>query len=135
MKISIIALSVLFVCSSCTASGVKVNPNRINDFTVGKSTCDDVLASLGPPTQRYTKPDDDMTRWLYTYAGVQARPENFIPVVNAFAGGVDVESSVVGFRFTKDCILEKTIYSTSGMGGGRNLESVNQERKPVREVK
>ena len=49
MKISIIALSVLFACSSCTASGVKVNPNRINDFTVGKSTCDDVLASLGPP--------------------------------------------------------------------------------------
>jgi hypothetical protein len=114
---------------------VKVNPNRINDFTVGKSTCDDVLAALGPPTQRNTKPDDDMTRWLYTYTGAQARPESFIPLVSAFAGGVDVESNVVGFRFTKDCVLEKTIYSTSGMGTGTNLESVSQERKSVREVK
>jgi hypothetical protein len=134
MKTRIIVIFVLLTLSGCVASGVKVNPARINDFTVGKSTCDDVSAALGSPTQRYTKADDDMTRWLYTYAAAQSRPLNFVPLVGAFAGGFDVESSVVGFRFTKDCILEKTSYSTSGMGGGRNLEGVSQERKSVREV-
>lgn len=123
----------MLVLSGCASSGVKVDPSKVNDFTVGRSTCADVQAALGNPTQRY-RLSDEKIRWVYSYASVQARPETFIPIVGAFVGGADTESTMVGFRFSKDCILEKTISSESSLGTGTNLEGMSQDRKPVREV-
>jgi hypothetical protein len=118
---------------ACASSGVKVDPSKVNDFTVGKSTCADVQAELGNPTQRYQLADEKI-RWVYSYAAVQAHPETFIPIVGAFVGGADTETTMVGFRFSKNCILEKTISAESGTGTGTNLEGIGQDRKDTREV-
>jgi len=127
----------LLQLAACASTGVRVDPAKINDFTVGKSTCEDVKAALGHPTQRSSavggKSGKDIIIWKYTYSAFQAHPENFIPIVNAFASGADVESSVVVFVFYKDgCVLAGTRYAESDMGTGGNLEGVTQGRKDTR---
>lgn len=132
-------LILLFLMSACSSSGVKVDSSKLDQFTVGKSTCDDVLTALGNPTQRITaiggKTGKDLILWAYSYSAAQSHPENFVPVIGAFIGGVDVETKSVGFLFYKNgCVLAKTSYSQSDIGSGTNLESVSQSRKDTRVV-
>ena len=137
----LIALGCALALSACASSGVKVDPSKLDQFTVGKSTCAEVRAALGQPKQQVKTIGGDTKReilvWKYSYAGVQSHPENFIPVVGAFVGGVDTESSVVMLVFYTDhgCVLAGTRYATSGMGTGTNLEGLAQERKDTTEVK
>ena len=42
----------------------------------------------------------------YVYFSSQVRPEIFIPIVGAFAGGADVENSMVTMTFDKKDILQ-----------------------------
>lgn len=125
--------------SGCAASGVKVDPAKAESFQPGISTCADVRAVLGAPTQTQTTQStythQEVVVWIYSFAGAQAHPENFIPVVNLFASGADAETSTVAFVFYRaNCVLAKTGYATSGMGSGSNLESITLKRNGPREV-
>ncbi|NDA63118.1 MAG: hypothetical protein EBX50_13925 [Chitinophagia bacterium] len=73
------------VLAACSSSGVKVDPNKLSGFEKGKTTYSEVIDTLGSPTQVMTL-DDGRKIVTYSYYGVQARPESFVPIVGAFVG-------------------------------------------------
>jgi hypothetical protein len=119
--------------AGCASSGAKVTQSAMLQFTAGLSTCGDVRARLGEPNVMMPSAENpSKIVWIYAYSAAQSHPENFIPVVGAFAGGLDHEATVAAFRFTSDCVLDTTRYASLNSGSGMNLEAVAQDRKDTR---
>jgi hypothetical protein len=45
---------------------------------------------------------------VYSYAAVQAQPQNFIPIINRVASGYDTKKSAVAFNFDAQGVLTHT---------------------------
>jgi hypothetical protein len=58
---------------------------------------------------------------IYSYAAMQARPQNFIPYIGPFISGYDTKSSAVAFTFNARGVLAETSSSQSNVGIGANL--------------
>jgi outer membrane protein assembly factor BamE (lipoprotein component of BamABCDE complex) len=113
--IVIIGLSLLL--NGCAASGVQVKEEQLAAFEKGKTTLQDVVATLGTPTGKTLMPDG--SRMIsYTYAQAQARPATFIPIVGAFVGGIDARSNSVVLTFDQRGILKSTMSSSHQQGTG-----------------
>lgn len=116
-------LALLLIITGCASVGREVKSDQLAGFAKGKTTINDVKASLGQPTMT-TITSDGKRQINYTFAHSQARPESFIPIVGLFVGGADVRSSAVNFTFDKDGLLEDYTQSESnqsvgtGFGGG-----------------
>lgn len=123
----------LLLLASCASSGVKVDQSSMAQFHKGQTTYADVVSALGKPSQSGL--DDTGNRMIaYSYMSAQARPESFIPIVGAFVGGVDSETSTATFFFDAHGVLVKSSQSEGGMGVGTGFEGISQDRKSVREV-
>ncbi len=102
--------------AACGAqSGTKVEQSQVQQFEVGKTTYDEVVVTLGPPTSSSISSDGTRTA-VYSYAEYRTRPETFIPFAGAFIGGADTETSSATFMFDRDNVL--TSYSASEGGSG-----------------
>jgi len=110
--------------AGCVASGVKVDEKQLSGFQKGKTTYSDVIAQLGTPTSS-TLRSDGVRTVAYSYVQAQARPESFIPIVGAFAGGADSRASFVVLVFDADGVLTSFTSSTAQYGMGTGLESGN----------
>jgi len=64
----------------------------------------------------------------YTWVSAQARPESFIPLVGAFVGGADSESSILQLKFDSDETLKYYTVSNSKIGAGSGFEAYSQDR-------
>jgi outer membrane protein assembly factor BamE (lipoprotein component of BamABCDE complex) len=133
MNKTILAATMAVLLSGCASSGVKVDPDKLSQFTPGKTTYADVVEQFGKPTTRVITGTGE-TILVYAYLSAQARPETFIPIVGAFAGGADVESTSVSLTFDRHGILERTAGQSTGQGTGTGFEAMSQDRKSVREV-
>lgn len=123
----------LFLLASCASSGVKIDQTSMAQFHKGQTTYADVIAALGKPSQSGL--DDSGNRTIsYIYMSAQARPESFIPVIGAFVGGIDSETSSASFFFDARGVLIKSAQNEGGMGYGTGFEGISQDRKSVREV-
>lgn len=120
--------------TACASAGVKVDPQKVAAFQKGKTTYSEVVEALGRPTTQ-TNLDNGNRIISYSYFGIQAHPENFIPYIGAFVGGSDTETTMVSMTFDRKDILRSVTSSQTGMGSGRGFEAVSQERKDTREVK
>jgi hypothetical protein len=76
--------------------------------------------------------DNGETDLVYSYFGVQAHAENFIPIVGAFAQGYDTENTTASFKCNAAGVLVKMDYIGGGQGTGANVESVTQSRNDTR---
>lgn len=129
----IVALTIITGLTACTSAGVKVDQEKMAQFHKGQTTYNDVITAFGKPSRSMV--DDSGNRTIaYIYTSTQARPETFIPIVGAFVGGADTESSSATFSFDKQGLLTKSAQSQGGFGVGMGLEGMSQDRKSVREV-
>jgi len=113
------ALWIAGVLAGCSATGVKVSEQQAQAFQVGKSTYNDVVATLGAPTS--TTLANGTRTAVYTYAAFRSQPQNFIPYLGPLVAGYDTQSSVVTFTFDQNGVLTGTTSTQGGAGVGANL--------------
>jgi hypothetical protein len=115
-------LSVCLCCTACVAAGTQVRENQLSQFHKGRSTEADVEAALGAPNQNMLLPDG--SRMIcYTYVRSTSRPENFIPYVGAFVGGMDTHSNSTCFQFADNGLLKGYTCNSTQSGAGYGLEA------------
>ena len=117
----------LLVLAACASAGVKVDQAKLSQLHKGKSTYNEVIETLGQPTQTMVADNGDKTIH-YTYFSTQARPESFIPYVGAFVGGADMENSHVTLTFDHRDVLKSYASSQGATGAGTGFEAYSQPR-------
>jgi hypothetical protein len=83
----------LALLAGCGTSGVQVSAEQAAKIERGVSTEADVRAALGAPTGVSVVNGQRML--VYSGASYGIRPQSFIPIVGAFAGGADWRASHV----------------------------------------
>lgn len=128
------AAVLVIALSACASTGVKVTEDQTSGFAPGQTTRQEVLSKLGKPTMQTRLPDG--TRLVqYAYAESSVRASTFIPIVGAFVGGADMNTSSVQIRFDAQDRLIDMSHSEGEMGSGTGFAagspapSVNQPRK------
>lgn len=116
--------------AACMTTGHKADPAKVQSLKKGETTYSEVLQLLGKPTTESFNADGSHVL-MYTYVSSQARPETFIPIVGAFVGGADVETSLTYLVFDKTGTLQTYSASNGGNGVGTGLEAYSQGRKSV----
>lgn len=124
----IVPAFILIALAACMSSGVRVDPSRLADLRKGETTAEQVMVLLGRPTSILSKSDG--TRMLtYSYSEARADAASYIPIIGAFAGGVDGRHSMVLLRFdARDKLIDYTTTQSvirSELGGSR-VESQTQ---------
>jgi len=104
------------------STGTKVDTAQIQQFQKGATTYDQVVAALGDPTSVSTASDGKKAA-VYSYAQSKIRPESFIPYVGLVAGGADVKSTAVVFRFDANERLVDYSSTMSNAGAGYGFEA------------
>lgn len=107
----------LLLLAGCASVGREIPKEKLASFTKGRTTLNEVVRELGPPTSEATTGDGKHVI-AYVFAHAQARPESFIPIVGAFVGGADSRSTYASFTFNESGVLEDYLYSTSSTGAG-----------------
>jgi outer membrane protein assembly factor BamE (lipoprotein component of BamABCDE complex) len=114
----------------CAAAGVQVSDQQAASFKVGKSTYGDVVAALGPPTSTITSSNGKRSA-VYSYAAVQARPQNYIPYIGPFISAYDTKASAVTFEFDARGVLTSTSSTQGAAGIGANLAAGSVQPAPI----
>src|SRR5262249_5770169 len=116
----------------CSVAQRRASKFRISkaSFKAGKSTYGDVVAALGPPTSTTTSSNGKRSA-VYSYAAVQARPQNFIPYIGPFISGYDTKSSAVTFEFDARGVLTSTSSTQGTAGIGANLAAGSVQPAPI----
>jgi len=120
--------------SACASTGVRVTDDQISQFKEGQTTKQEVVAVLGQPTMTMRNADGT-TMVMYTYAEARTRASAFIPIVGAFAGGMDTRSNSVVLTFDQQGVLQSTSSSSSEYGTATGIAvdaggpAVDQPRK------
>src|SRR5690554_6309650 len=107
----IAAIAAALILAGCASSGVRVTDDQMSQFKEGQTTKQDVIAALGQPTTTMRN-SDGTTMVMYTYSEARTRGSTFIPIVGAFAGGVDTRSSNVVLTFDQRGVLQSTSSSS-----------------------
>ncbi|WP_322997957.1 outer membrane protein assembly factor BamE domain-containing protein [Castellaniella sp.] len=129
------ALISTFILSACAATGVKVTDDQLSQFHEGQTTKQEVIAALGQPTTTMRNADGT-TMVMYTYSEARTRASTFIPIVGAFAGGVDSRASTAVLTFDQNGVLKSTSTSASQYGTATGIAVdggapvTDQPRKP-----
>jgi hypothetical protein len=116
----VLVLGLSGLLAGCAASGVKVTEQQAQSFQVGRSTYNDVVATLGAPTQT-TVQSNGIRVAAYSYSAVRSQPQNFIPYLGPLVAGYDHENSAVTFTFDQAGVLTGTSSTQGGAGIGANL--------------
>ena len=109
------AILAALLLSACASSGVRVTDDQLSQFKEGQTTKQEVITALGQPTTTIRNADGT-TMIMYTYAEARTRGSTFIPIVGAFAGGMDTRSNNVVMTFDRQGILQNTSSSSSQYG-------------------
>jgi outer membrane protein assembly factor BamE (lipoprotein component of BamABCDE complex) len=119
---SLFLIIALFALSACVSMGTKVDQEKVSQFETGKTTYVEVIQQLGKPTQ--STMNSDGTRTLtYMYMQSQLKAANFIPVVGAFVGGTESETTTVTLNFDKNSLLTDYTASEGDTSVGTGITS------------
>ena len=122
----VVALAIL---TGCVSSGRKLDPDRVDQIRKGVTTRAGVLELLGSPDQMTRDGNGNVTMfWQFTKA--TAKATNFIPVVNLFAGGADIQNQSVVVVIGANGIVTDLQYSSGGTEIGENLEAGSDAETP-----
>src|SRR6185437_1258122 len=100
-------MTIVLLLSACGGvnQGRKIDTNQVSKFQTGKTTYEQVIATMGTPAS--IQNHSDGTRVLiYVHTQAAPRPATFVPVVGLFAGGADVQQQSVIFTFDRDGVLK-----------------------------
>lgn len=104
------AVLVAAVMSGCASVGVQQlkdeSASTVSEKIIkGKSTKDDVRKAFGDPTETsFTDGGNELWRYKYTHS--TSKPQNFIPVINLFASGADVDKKELVVFFDDNGIVK-----------------------------
>jgi hypothetical protein len=89
-----IALLLVAILAGCASVGTKVDPAKVATLKPGVSTEQDVIATLGQPTQTALLPDGSKAL-SYVHATATVPPTFFIPLVGPMLGTTETHSDSV----------------------------------------
>ena len=102
IKLHVSVVVFLFLLQGCGGSyGKKVNEYEASKIEPEKTTKEQVVQYLGEPASK-TKTSNGCEIWTYIHGSTKVRPETYIPVVGAFAGGADTASESFIVNFSQD---------------------------------
>ena len=93
-----------------TSVGKKIDPETLQQIKEGVTTEQEVIKLLGKPFMK-TLTSDGKTIMMYQYTKVKNRPENYIPIVNIFASGMDMRQQIVTVLIDKSGNVEKYTFN------------------------
>lgn len=121
-------LSAGLICTACAAGGTQVKESQLSAFQKGKTTDQEVVATLGQPNVNSLLPDG-ARMMCYSYSQMAVRPQTFIPLVGGFIGGADMKSTSTCFQFAANGILKEYTTTASQIGSGSGLASGIQDSR------
>lgn len=111
----------------CASVGRKIDVDAIDKIEKGVSTQADVRALIGAPETITT--NDGKTTYNYLYSRARAKTTSYIPVVNHFAGGADVQTQSLMVIFDENGVVEKVISSMGATEAGWGAEAASKNQK------
>jgi len=121
MRLSLIVAMALTL-SGCVATGRKVTQQQVSEFKEGKTTYQEVINKLGPPTSSTV--NSDGTRSItYSYAQHQQSAVSYFPYVGGLMGGSESESSHTFLHFDKNGVLTQYTSNEGKTSTGTGLIS------------
>src|SRR5208283_6056679 len=129
MKKIVTLLAIIIFLTGCVTMGRQIDASAVDKIIQGKTTRDEVIALLGPPST-VSKNSNGTMVFVYSYVSATPKPESFIPLVGVFVSGSNVESQMVSVTFGGNNIV-KNVTSTysamessmNGVTGGNALEN------------
>jgi outer membrane protein assembly factor BamE (lipoprotein component of BamABCDE complex) len=118
-------ISILLIVG-CATVGRKIDQAAVDKIQKGVSTREDVRGLVGSPDHVSREAGGDET-WSYIYIRSAVKGESFIPIVGAFAGGVNTQQQSVAVVFGQDGKVSKVI---SNYGGTSLDEGLSAGGKP-----
>jgi len=105
------------VMTACASTGVQQLKDESSDsvsekIIKGKSTKDDVRGAFGDPTET-SFTDSGKEIWRYKYSHSTSKPQNFIPLVNLFTSGADVDKKELVVFFDDEGIVKNYAMQSS----------------------
>lgn len=125
MKNSLILIGVVLGLAGCSSSGTQVSMTTASKFKEGVTTEKEIVAVLGKPSS--VTMASGQKSIVYAGGQCQTKATTFIPVIGAFAGGVDCQSSSVIFMIDGNGVAQKIIYSGREFGS-RNGPTVTDQK-------
>ena len=125
MKKTLKLLLVIVIATGCASVGRKIDQTAVDRIKKGTTTTDEVFKSLGSPDQTIRIGNGDVT-FQYLYVRATAKPESFIPVVGAFAGGANVQNQMVMVTFGPDGIVKEIVSSYGATESGFGASSASK---------
>ncbi len=101
-----IVLVAVFSLVGCATVGKPIDQNKTSQIKEGVTTEQEVISILGNPYMK-TLSSDGKIIMLYQYTKVKNRASNFIPVVNIFSSGMDMQQQMLTVLINKDGKVEK----------------------------
>jgi hypothetical protein len=100
----------------CASSGRGIDNAAIDRFLIDQTTEREVIATLGPPTGRFSDTSFGLHGIAYNYLHIHTRAATFIPVVGLFAGGTDATMQSASFSFSADGVLRHFGHNDTNVG-------------------
>jgi len=110
---NLILLSTLVLLVGCATVGKPIDQNKISQIKENVTTEQEVIGILGNPYMK-TLSSDGKIIMLYQYVKVKNRASNFIPVVNIFSSGMDMQHQMLTILINKDGKVDKYTMNDSG---------------------
>jgi outer membrane protein assembly factor BamE (lipoprotein component of BamABCDE complex) len=119
-------LLALLLITGCVSMGRKLDQDAVNRIHEGKTTRDEVVQWLGSPDQ--TTRVGETTTFEYHFMRASAKPEGFIPIVGAFAGGMNTQNQMVSVTFDNRGIVRQLMTSGGGSEIGFGLSAGSKSK-------
>ncbi len=110
-KLFLAGLIGLFL-AGCATVGKPIEQSKIQQIKEGITTKQEVIQLLGKPFM-VNLTSDGKSILMYQYVKVKNKATNFVPVVNIFAGGMDMNQQILQILLDKNDIVEKYILNDS----------------------
>lgn len=108
----ILAILICLGLMGCATTGTKIEQDKVKQIKEGITTQEEVIALMGKPFMQNLTSDKKVIM-MYQYAKVKNRATNFIPVVNVFAGGMDMKQQILQILINENGVVEKYIFTDS----------------------
>ena len=129
----ILCFLTIALTTSCVSMGRKLDQEAVNRIHEGKTTRAEVVQWLGSPDQ--TTRIGESTTFQYHFARASAKPEGFIPIVGAFAGGVHMQNQMVSVTFDRNGIVRQLMTTGGGSEVGVGLSAGSKAKVDVEGTK
>ena len=121
MEKKFLALLCLCACG-CMSIGHPIDSAKLTQIKRGKTTRAEVLALLGKPDSMHRMESEffQLETWTYSFIHGSVKPETFVPIVGAFAGGARWQTRTVSIRF-KDGVVDMISDAAAASEASRDL--------------